>query len=117
MRDPNDDLPPLTPEEAARYEWQTRTADVGEPGQRKLKAARVLVSRVGGVGGAAALYLAAAGAGKLVLAHAGNVWPADLNRQMLMTTEGLNRSRVESARRRILELNPNVDVEIVDANV
>jgi molybdopterin/thiamine biosynthesis adenylyltransferase len=72
---------------------------------------------VGGVGGAAALNLAAAGGGKRVLAHAGNVWPADVNRQVLMTTEGLNKSRVESARRQLLALNPNVDVEIVDANV
>ena len=63
------------------------TPDIGEDGQRKLKAASVLVSRIGGVGGSVAYYLAAAGVGKLVLAHAGNVKPGDLNRQLLMTTD------------------------------
>ena len=58
---------------------------VGEDGQSRLKAASVLISRVGGLGGLVALELAAAGVGKLVLAHGGDLQPSDLNRQLLQT--------------------------------
>ena len=108
---------PLSEEERARYEWQMSTADIGEEGQQKLKAARVLVSRIGGVGGAAAYYLAAAGVGKLVLAHAGNVKPSDLNRQILMTTDWLGKPRIESATRKLRDLNPNVEIETIAENI
>ncbi len=64
-----------------RYGWQMSTPGVGEAGQRRLKGASVLISRIGGVGGLVAYELAAAGIGKLVLAHGGNVKPSDLNRQ------------------------------------
>ena len=107
----------LTDAERARYEWQMWTPEIGEEGQRKLKAASVLVSRIGGVGGTAAYYLAAAGIGKLVLAHAGNVKPSDLNRQLLMTTDWLGKPRVESASRRLAELNPHVNVIGISANI
>jgi len=110
-------LPPLNEEEAARYEWQMWTPEVGEEGQRKLKAASVLISRVGGVGGTVAYYLAAAGVGHLHLAHAGNVKPSDLNRQLLMTADWLGRPRVESASRRLSELNPNVQVTTSPCNL
>ena len=110
-------LPALTEEEQARYEWQMWTPDIGEEGQARLKAASVLVSRIGGVGGTVAYYLAAAGIGKLVLAHAGNVKPSDLNRQLLMTTDWLGKPRVESAERRLKELNPNVDIVSVPENL
>jgi molybdopterin/thiamine biosynthesis adenylyltransferase len=111
------DPPPLSDEERARYEWQIWTPDFGEAGQRRLKAAKVLISRIGGVGGTVAYYLAAAGVGQLVLAHAGNVKPSDLNRQLLMTTDGLGHPRVESAARRLAELNPNVHIVPVAENV
>lgn len=111
------ELPNLTDEERARYEWQMWTPDVGEEGQRKLKAARVLVSRLGGVGGTVAYYLAAAGVGKLILAHAGNIKPSDLNRQLLMTTAGLGQSRVRSAERRLAELNPNIEIHTTAENL
>jgi len=111
------DLPQLSDAEQARYEWQMWTPEVGEEGQRKLKAASVLVSRIGGVGGTAAYYLAAAGVGKLVLAHAGGVRSGDLNRQLLMTTDWLDKPRIESAERRLRELNPHVEVVTVGENV
>src|SRR4051794_8162330 len=93
------------------------TPGLGEAGQRKLKAASVLITRVGGVGGAAAYYLAAAGVGKLLLAHAGPIRLPDLNRQILMTTNGIGELRVDSAARRLRELNPNVEVETINGNV
>ena len=107
----------LTPEERERYEWQLWTPGFGEEGQQKLKAATVLISRCGGVGGTVALELAAAGIGRLILAHAGDLRLNDLNRQLLMTTGHLGRQRVDSAVTRIQELNPNVEVVAVPENI
>lgn len=109
--------PELTPEEQGRYEWQLSVREFGADGQRRLKAATVLISRIGGVGGSVALQLAAAGVGRLVLAHAGDVRLDDLNRQLLMTTAALGRPRIESAERRLRELNPHVEIKTVNANI
>jgi molybdopterin/thiamine biosynthesis adenylyltransferase len=111
------DRAPLSGEERARYEWQLNTPGFGEEGQQRLKAAAVLVSRVGGVGGAVAYQLAAAGVGKLVLAHAGNVRASDLNRQLLMTHAGIGTPRMQQAPTRLRELNPFVEIEAVAENV
>jgi len=108
---------PLTGEEKSVYEWQLSVAGFGEEGQKSLKAATVLITRVGGVGGAAAYALAAAGIGRLVLVHQGNVKPGDLNRQTLMTAAGLGKPRVESAARRLKELNPRLVVDAVPENI
>src|SRR5260370_1110073 len=107
----------LTDEERAVYEWQLWVAGFGETGQERLKGATVLVSRVGGVGGVVAYQLAAAGVGKLILAHGGAVVPSDLNRQLLMTHDALGTLRVESAARRLRELNPRLEVETVAEHV
>jgi molybdopterin/thiamine biosynthesis adenylyltransferase len=111
------DRVPLTDLERAVYAWQTTIDDFGEAGQEKLKAASVLVSRIGGVGGTVAYYLAAAGVGRLVLAHAGAIEPGDLNRQLLMTHAGVGESRVQSAARRLRELNPLIEIEPVAENI
>ncbi|MCA9184601.1 MAG: HesA/MoeB/ThiF family protein [Pirellulaceae bacterium] len=107
----------LTEEERATYEWQMWVSDFGEEGQQKLRDASVLVSRVGGLGSVVAYELAAAGVGQLVLAHAGNIKHSDLNRQLLMTYDGLGTSRVASARQRLLELNPRIDITAVEENI
>ena len=107
----------LTDEERAVYEWQLDVPGFGEAGQERLKAASVLVTRVGGVGGVVAYELAAAGIGRLVLAHAGDVQPSDLNRQLLMTYDGVGRPRIESVERRLRDLNPRLEVLAVDENV
>jgi molybdopterin-synthase adenylyltransferase len=111
------ELPPLTDDERARYEWQMWSAGVGEEGQRRLKAATVMISRIGGVGGAAAYCLAAAGVGRLILAHAGCILPSDLNRQLLMTTDRLGTARVDSAVAQLHDLNPLVEVVPIGENV
>lgn len=108
---------PLTDFEKSRYEWQMWVPGFGAEGQGRLKSASVLISRVGGVGGAVAYELAAAGVGRLVLAHAGNLKPGDLNRQLLMTHDWIGRPRVECAARRLRELNPLIEVEAVPENV
>src|SRR5215468_3874547 len=108
---------PLTDADRAIYEWQLSVSGFGEEGQRRLKNASVLVSRVGGVGGTVAFELAAAGVGRLVLAHAGNVRPDDLNRQLLMTHDWIGRPRMDLAARRLRELNPALEVLAVAENV
>jgi molybdopterin/thiamine biosynthesis adenylyltransferase len=107
----------LTPEERAVYEWQMWVPGFGEAGQEKLKGATALVSRVGGLGGPLAQSLAAAGIGKLVLAHGGNLKPSDMNRQILQTHDWLGRPRVECAARRLKELNPRLEIEAVPENI
>ena len=107
---------PLTEEERATYEWQIWVEGLGEEGQVRLGNATALVTRVGGLGGPLAQSLAAAGIGKLILAHAGNTRPSDLNRQILQTHDQLGRPRIESCRRRLLELNPRLKIETVPEN-
>jgi molybdopterin/thiamine biosynthesis adenylyltransferase len=110
MRNFTDTLPPLEEIEKQVYEWQMWAEGIGDVGQRKLKAASVLISRVGGLGGIVAYQLAAAGIGRLVLAHAGNIRPSDLNRQLLMSHDRIGTSRLDSAKAKLLELNPRLDV-------
>ena len=108
---------PLTPDDRARYEWQLAATGFGEEGQARLKNSTVLVSRIGGVGGTLAYQLAAAGVGKLILAHAGNLRVDDLNRQLLMSHAGVGQTRVEQAARRLREFNPLIEIEPVAENV
>lgn len=106
----------LTPEDLTRYGWQLDVPGFGEEGQRKLKGATVLITRCGGVGGTAALELAAAGVGHIILAHAGDLRLDDLNRQLLMTTDHVGKPRIESAVRRLAELNPSIRVTALNEN-
>jgi molybdopterin/thiamine biosynthesis adenylyltransferase len=112
---------PLTNAERAQYEWQLGVAGFGEKGQELLKGTSVLISRCGGVGGMAAYELAAAGVGRLLLAHSGKLRTDDLNRQLLMTHDWIGKPRMELAPRRLRELNPFVEVEtsenVSDTNV
>jgi molybdopterin/thiamine biosynthesis adenylyltransferase len=108
---------PLDEAERALYEWQLAVEGHGIEGQERLKGSSVLVSRVGGVGGSAAQHLAMAGVGKLVLAHAGNVRANDLNRQVLMTYEGVGQLRMDVAPARLRQLNPFLEVDAVAQNV
>jgi molybdopterin/thiamine biosynthesis adenylyltransferase len=108
---------PLTAAERAAYEWQLSVAGFGEVGQERLKGASVLISRVGGVGGTVAHQLAAAGVGRLVLAHAGNLRPDDLNRQLLMAHSALGKARAEVAAQRLRDFNPHIEIEAVAENI
>lgn len=110
-------MEPLTDEEKAIYDWQMDVRGFGEEGQTRLKSSSALISRLGGLGGPVALELAAAGIGKLILAHGGDVKPSDLNRQILMSYDGLGHSRVEAARQRLLDLNPRLEIETTSENV
>lgn len=114
---PDPSLPILTDEELATYAWQFPVEGFGEAGQRRLKAASVLISRVGGLGGVVAHQLAAAGIGRLILAHGGNLRPSDLNRQLLMSQDALGRARVETAARRLQSFNPRLHLHAVPENI
>lgn len=116
-RPPADPPPELDPEDRAQAEWQIPVDGFGESGQQRLKAASVLVSRVGGLGGNVALQLAAAGIGRLVLAHGGVLRPSDLNRQILMSHAGLGHPRLPAAAERLRMLNPRVAIQSVPENV
>src|SRR5438105_11464787 len=107
----------LSEEEREIYQWQMWIPGLGEEGQKKLRDASALVTRVGGVGGTAALYLAAAGVGRIVLAHAGNIKKSDLHRQVLMKLGAVGQKRVKVAAARLRELNPHVEVAAVEENV
>jgi adenylyltransferase/sulfurtransferase len=106
-------LPKLSHEEILRYSRHLILPDVGIEGQRKLKAARVLLVGTGGLGSPAALYLAAAGVGTLGLIDFDVVDTTNLQRQILHGTKTVGVPKIESARQRIQDLNPNVQVETI----
>lgn len=110
-------LPELTPQERLRYSRHLRLPEVGVEGQRKLKAARVLIIGAGGLGSPLALYLAAAGVGTLGLVDFDVVDLTNLQRQLLHGTNDVGRSKLESARDRIRDINPHVHVEPHDARL
>lgn len=107
----------LSDTDRALYEWQMWLPGLGEAGQHALKNASVLVSRCGGVGGTVALYLASAGIGRLILAHAGNLKHSDLNRQVLMRRDCLGKPRVECAANTLRQFNSDLVVEVVNENI
>ena len=100
----------LSPDELQRYHRHLILPDVGEEGQRRLKAARVLLVGAGGLGSPAALYLAAAGVGELGIVDADDVESSNLQRQVLHGTGDVGNAKVDSARERLRDLNPHVRV-------
>jgi molybdopterin/thiamine biosynthesis adenylyltransferase/rhodanese-related sulfurtransferase len=100
----------LTPDQAQRYSRHLLIPEVGERGQLKLLASKVLLIGAGGLGSPAALYLAAAGVGTLGIVDSDVVDKTNLQRQILHNTERIGRSKVESARETIAALNPDVTV-------
>jgi len=111
------DVPQLSDDERAIYEWQLWVSGFGNDGQKKLKGASVLVSRAGGVGGALALQLAAAGVGRIILAHGGDLRASDLNRQVLMRHDAIGKTRVECAAQRLREFKSDIEVVAIAENV
>ena len=102
----------LTHEEILRYSRRLLIPDVGRAGQKKLKAASVLVIGTGGLGSPVSLYLAAAGVGRIGLVDYDVVDYSNLQRQVIHGTSGLGRLKVDSARERMLDVNPDIKVEV-----
>ncbi len=99
------------------YTWQEDVPGFGREAQEKLKNASALVSRVGGLGGPLALSLAAAGVGRIILAHGGELRADDLNRQILMTHEGLGSERHDQAAETLRRFNRDLKIESVGENI
>jgi adenylyltransferase/sulfurtransferase len=105
-------IPTLEREELLRYGRHLLLPEVAIDGQRRLKAARVLIVGAGGLGSPAALYLAAAGIGTIGLVDFDIVEVTNLQRQLLHGTSDVGRSKLDSARDRLRDANPNVDLEL-----
>jgi adenylyltransferase/sulfurtransferase len=101
----------LTNEEIRRYSRHLTLPEVGVAGQEKLKAASVLCIGAGGLGSPVAMYLAAAGIGRLGLVDFDVVDETNLQRQLLHGTSAVGRPKLESARARLADINPLVAVE------
>ena len=106
-------MPQFTDDDVERYARHLVLAEIGGPGQQKLAAARVLIVGAGGVGGPAALYLAAAGVGTLTLVDPDTVALSNLQRQILFTGDDIGRPKVEAGADRLTALNPRVHIETV----
>jgi len=103
-------LTTLSHEELLRYSRHLTLPDVGLEGQSKLRDARVLLVGAGGLGSPAALYLAAAGVGTLGLVDFDLVDLSNLQRQILHGTSGIGSAKTESARARLRDINPHVQL-------
>src|SRR5713226_3218575 len=104
----------LSAEELQRYSRHLIMPEVTADGQRRLKAARVLCIGAGGLGSPTALYLAAAGVGTIGIVDFDEVDLSNLQRQILHGTKDIGRSKLESARDRLHDANPNIDIELHD---
>lgn len=107
----------LSPSELERYERQMLISGWEVEGQKRLKAARVAVAGVGGLGCPASLYLTAAGVGKIVLIDKEEFELNNLNRQVLGWQKDIGRFKVESAKEKLRELNSEVDIKAVVAEI
>ena len=103
----------MTPEQEARYSRHILLAQIGNEGQEKLLAARVLIVGMGGLGSPVAMYLAASGIGHLVLTDFDIVELSNLQRQIIHHTDDVGENKVASARAAIHDLNPNVQVTAI----
>jgi adenylyltransferase/sulfurtransferase len=105
-------LPELSREEILRYSRHLLIPEVGLEGQRKLKASSALVIGTGGLGSPVALYLAAAGIGRIGLVDYDVVDSSNLQRQVIHGTSTVGSLKVESARAKLLDLNPDIQVDV-----
>jgi len=111
------ELPKLAHAEVLRYSRHLLLPEVGVEGQRKLKAARVLTIGAGGLGSPLSLYLAAAGVGTIGIVDFDVVDLTNLQRQIVHGTATLGTPKLESAKARLTDLNPNVNVETYEARL
>ncbi len=107
----------LSPSELERYERQMLISGWGIEGQKKLKAAKVAVAGIGGLGCLASLYLAAAGIGKIILVDKGKFKLNNLNRQILCWQRDVGKFKAEVAKEKLEALNPGIEVEAVVAEI
>src|SRR6516162_4395611 len=123
MSGPLDSLPAraaraaLTPQEVARYSRHLIMPEVATEGQKRLKAARVLLIGAGGLGSPLGLYLAAAGVGRIGLVDFDVVDYSNLQRQVLHGTPDVGRPKLQSARDRLQAINPEVQIDLYETRL
>ncbi len=105
-------LPELSRDEILRYSRHLLIPEVGLEGQRKLKSSSALIIGTGGLGSPVALYLAAAGIGRIGLVDYDTVDSSNLQRQVIHGTSTVGKLKVESARAKLLDLNPDIQVDV-----
>jgi adenylyltransferase/sulfurtransferase len=105
-------LPPLTPDDLVRYSRHLLIPGVGEEGQRRLKGSSVLMIGTGGLGSPAALYLAAAGVGRIGLVDPDTVDRSNLQRQIVHGESWVGKPKLDSAAARLRELAPHVRLDL-----
>ena len=111
-------MEPLSETDRKRFARQMTIPGFGEEAQTKLKNSSALVTRAGGLGGTVALYLAAAGIGRLVVMHGGDVTWSNLNRQILMSFDSVGTPRAAQIESSLTRFNPEMELSVVpeDAN-
>ena len=107
----------LTDTEAERYRRQMMLHGFTTEHQQRLKGSTALIAGIGGLGGTAAVYLAVAGIGKMVLVHSGKLTLSNMNRQILMKHDWIGKSRTIQAKKTIEEINPDVEIELYDERI
>jgi len=105
-------LPELSRDEILRYSRHLLIPEVGLEGQRKLKNSSALIIGTGGLGSPVALYLAAAGIGRIGLVDYDTVDSSNLQRQVIHGTSTVGKLKVESARTKLLDLNPGIQIDV-----
>jgi adenylyltransferase/sulfurtransferase len=112
-----DGLPELSRDELLRYGRHLILPEVGLEGQRRLKGSSALIVGAGGLGSPLALYLAAAGVGRIGLVDFDRVDASNLQRQILYGAASVGRPKLEAARERLADLNPGVRVDLHEARL
>ena len=107
----------LSREELVRYSRHLVMPEVGAEGQKKLRGGRVLCIGAGGLGSPAAIYLAAAGVGTLGLVEFDTVDVTNLHRQILYGTSDVGSAKLESAKRRLADLNDQIEIRTHDVRL
>src|SRR5438552_3294748 len=107
----------LTPQEVARYSRHLIMPEVGMEGQKRLKAASILLVGAGGLGSPLGLYLAAAGVGRIGIVDFDVVDFSNLQRQVLHGTRDVGRSKLQSAKDRLQAINPEVQIDLYETRL
>src|SRR5438270_2838594 len=108
---------PFTPDQVARYARHLILPEVGGAGQRKLLNSSVLLLGAGGLGSPAAMYMAAAGVGRIGIVDFDVVDFSNLQRQLLHGTSSVGKSKLQSAKERLHDLNPHVEIDTYETTV
>jgi molybdopterin/thiamine biosynthesis adenylyltransferase len=104
----------MLPEDESRYDRQIKLPQIGDEGQQKILDSTALIIGMGGLGSPAALYLAAAGIGKLIIIDFDVVEESNLQRQIIHGTDNIGELKTHSAKQSILEINPDCQVVSID---